>query len=215
MKPKRIAISVGHGYRKISGNDQGCDYECDPGAVNKKIGITEFEAVGLIKNALRSMLKFTSIEVVNIPPATLQERIRIIRAEHRRAFIELAIEIHLNSFRDKRVNGSEVWHCTGDEEGRLASLHFLEGFKKTLSFRNRGVKKSINLAFLRVLRDQGPVAILTEAAFISNHEVATDLKKGILIQKIAWAHALGIWSFVEGIEMANSVEALLETGGTT
>lgn len=185
----RVAISLGHGFGNLFGQ-----FIRDPGAVNKKTGISESEAVGSIGNALRAMLKYSPIEVVNIPRCSLMERIRIINSEHQQKAIDLAIEIHLNGVEDVRLNGTEVWYYPGSTVGNRAASYLLTALEDTLGFHGRGVRSNHTLAFLR---DTKPAAILTEAAFISCDSVAIALDKGSLIPKIAWGHALGIWNFAK------------------
>lgn len=193
----RVAISVGHGF----GYDEMDEYVCDPGAVNEKTGITESEAVGSIRNALRPMLRYSPVEVVEIPRCSLEERIQRINAEHKQGFIELVIEIHLNAPPppvDVEINGTEVWYYPGSVLGNLAAQHLLAALTKTLGFRSRNLCSTHELPFLAETK---PAAVLTEAAFITHDPVAIALDEGSLIPRIAWGHALGIWNFAEAIQM--------------
>jgi len=199
----RIAMSIGHGY----GNNEFGELLYDPGAINKSTGLTEFEAVKQIGFTLWSMLEYSSVEVVTISSCSLEEKIQIINAEHKREFIELAIEIHLNAPSpsvgvetpaiDAAINGTEVWYYPGSAIGNLAAQHLQVALVKTLGFRNRRIRSNHTLAFLRNTK---PAAILTEAAFITHDPVAIALKEGSLVPRIAWGHALGIWNFVEALQ---------------
>lgn len=181
----RVAISTGHGFS----NTKKSGYAIDPGAVNKGVGITEATAVGRCGSLLMEILRDSPIDAVEIPHCSLQERIQIINVLHKKNPFNLAIEIHLNSFYKKSVRGTEVWFCKNSVKGQSAALIMRAAIGEILESKNRGVR-SKNLAFLN---DTLPPAIITEAEFISSPIVADELKTGILIQKIAWAHALGIW----------------------
>ena len=182
----RIAISMGHAFSDSTGKG----FLPDPGYVNEKYRISEAEVVGLCGNLLMDILKYpVGIEAVRIPRCSLKERIKIINTLHRITPFDLAVEIHMNAFRDHRVRGTEAWY----NPNRLKSKNVAKGFahyiSETLQSRNRGARSSTRLAFVR---DVVPTSILTEADFLSNSFVAEDVKN-FLIPKIAWGHARAIW----------------------
>jgi N-acetylmuramoyl-L-alanine amidase len=182
----RVAISMGHAFSDKAGRG----YQLDPGYVNEEYRIPESDVVGLCGRLLMDILKYpVGIEATRIPRCSLEERIEIINAMHQINPFDLAVEIHLNAFRDHRVRGTEVWYNPNQPGGKEAAGNFAYQISRTLRSRNRGAKSSTRLAFVR---NVVPTSVLTESEFLSNSTIAGAVKD-FLIPKIAWGHALTIW----------------------
>lgn len=87
------------------------------------------------------------------------------------ANIDYFLSIHINSFKDEKSNGFEVWHY-GDQE-ELAS-RICKNTCDLTKQKNRGAK--ISQDFI-VLRDTKSKALLIECGFISNYEECQNLLK--------------------------------------
>ena len=185
----KIALSIGHYFKMEKG-----DFSFDIGAMNAKHQITEAEVVFDIRHKLIGLLRSTSIEIIEIPKASLQERIRILNCLHQFEFFDLAIEIHMNAVIDKKIYGSEVLYCPGSIKGKQAASEILAGIMEIAGLKNRGIKERPDLGFLT---ETLPPAVITEADFISNNGVAKRLKTGNLISRIAMGHALGILNLAD------------------
>ena len=189
----RVAISMGHAF-----SQKGSKYQFDPGYVNPKFNISESEVVGLCGDLLIEILKYpVRIEAVRIPRCCLQERINMINALHKEKPFDLAIEIHMNAYRDQRVRGTEVWYDPKRRKSKSAAGVLNRKIVETLHSKDRGIKSSIKFAFLREVL---PTPILTESEFLSNNIVAKEVED-FIIPKIAWAHAGAIWNLTKNPEL--------------
>ena len=179
----RVAISAGHALAL-----KGKKLVSDPGAVNKKYSLTEAKEVGKIQDLIFKISRESAaegLEIIRICRIPLQERIRLINYLHEKCPLDLAVEIHLNASKSKRVSGTEVLYWPSSEKGKFFADVFLSQIAKELSSKKRGIKSRRDLAFLR---NCVPPSIITESEFITNEEVAKLLKKGILQPLIAFAH---------------------------
>lgn len=175
-----VALSVGHGKTTING--QKTD---DPGAVY--YGIEEHRVCQDIVDMVRILCAdFGGVHVYPVTVGTLEEKVNQIN----RLNFDYAIEIHLNAFENPDTTGSEVLYQGGSKTEQRLAEHYASYLSGVLHTRNRGVK-GVNKYFLR---ETNCPAIITEAEFLSNPQIAEGLTKGFLRQCIAFAHAKAIVS---------------------
>jgi len=183
----RVALSAGHGQKKQKGS-----IVRDPGAVNPRVLVNEHALCLRIQTLVRMLLQFTAdIDLTLIPPTILEEKVKLIN----KGKFHLAVEVHLNSSSDRNVSGTEVLYFPGSSWGRLYAARFQEELLYQLQVPDRGIKERKDLYFLRATNCP---AVITEGEFISNDEIARQLKEDFLTERIAFAHAAAIWKIAKG-----------------
>lgn len=168
----RIALSIGH---YISRTRAGA-LQYDPGAVNGSI--TEEEVVGRVGNLLSHALRKKKVDVVCIPRTHLRDRVDIINVFHRMKPIDVAMELHMNSFTNPSAAGTEVLHFPNSEIGMKCALLMSHEISEALSSRNRGARARRDLLFTR---GTVPPAIMIEFDFLSNPTVLENIINGSII----------------------------------
>ena len=178
----RIALSMGH---YISRGRGGLRY--DPGAVNGDV--TEESIVGQVANFLmKDEFLLRDYDLVPIPRTHIVDRVKIVNVFHEIKPFDLAVEIHMNSFSNSSVSGTEVLYYHSDIKSQRYAKIMSASISKRIGSRNRGAKPRVNLAFLR----GAPCpAIMTESEFISNPQVLQRLKRGDFVRDIFRGHAEG------------------------
>ena len=182
----KVALSAGHGKR--IGHAGIIVY--DPGAVY--YGIAEHDVcLGIVNMVFALCNKIPELELIEIPPDTLQEKVSFINAYG----AEVAIELHLNSATDTKVRGTECLYYPGSAEGFKIALQLSKTISTNINTPNRGIKERPDLYFLRKTRCP---AVVLEADFLSNKNFATEITEGFVRQKIAYALAYFMFLMSKG-----------------
>jgi len=109
---------------------------------------------------------------------------------------DCVVSIHQNSYHEEYVKGAQVFYYGSSEEGkRLAET--LQ--KKLISYvdpENHRQAKA-NSSYYLLKKTEVPIVIV-ECGFLSNWEEAKKLQEDSYQNKIAWAVAMGILSYLEG-----------------
>ncbi|RLG69650.1 MAG: hypothetical protein DRO04_03080 [Candidatus Iainarchaeum archaeon] len=173
----KVALSAGHGKKEgVAGI-----IVYDPGAVY--YGMAEHDVCLEIVEMVSSLCNhIPNLELVLIPPDTLHEKVAHVNASG----ADCAFEVHLNSATDTRVRGTEVLHFPGSSKGFKIATELSKWLSDFIGSPNRGPKPRSDPYFLK--RTKCP-AVIVEAEFLSNENVARELSEGFLKQKIAYALA--------------------------
>ncbi len=98
------------------------------------------------------------------------------------------ISIHMNSFGNSSISGTEIYHYRGDKEGEILSNFIMENMVKALGTVNKGVKTED----FYLLRSITTSSIHIEVAYLTNPEEETKLLDEKYIESIAASIAKGI-----------------------
>lgn len=97
---------------------------------------------------------------------TLAEKIEMI---NRMRNIDLAIELHWNSFSSPQVQGSEAFYAHGDDQAWIAAEKYCQVFQEVSGISTRGAKKDYESQYKKLgwCRDVNFPSILVENEFIT------------------------------------------------
>lgn len=173
----RLVINIGHGGG-------------DPGAVNKKLGVTENSFNRELGNCLKQQWPFF-VRLIEQSEAGLNQLVRDINSMDP----TLVVSLHCNAAEAATATGTETlyWY-TSTSSRRLAECVQAQ-MVAALGLPNRGAKPRDNLA---VLRDTKCPAIIVEPFFISNE--ADYQKAKANIEKLAKAIIKGVSNYVGNID---------------
>lgn len=174
---RRIAISVGH---------VGSDEES---AKHPEIGVTEVQSCLRIFGILQAMLdEYRDLEVVYAPTnLNLQHRIEMLNDEHAALAIDIAVELHLNAFTDRNVDGCECLYFPTDATGQAWAEKFQAELVGALMARDRGTKAFDNEKRNGFVRLLDCPSVIVEPLFISNDDRAQQIVNGDAVHRIAFA----------------------------
>jgi N-acetylmuramoyl-L-alanine amidase len=150
-----ITLDPGHGEISPAGND--------PGAVNRKLKLTERDVVRTQANILTELLssKGATVRILeNNTTKTLQQLGADAAGSH--AFVSL----HLNAFNGNAQGHEVLIHTKATEADAKFAMFVSNELGSRLAIPNRGVKRQ-NLAILYAVAYHIP-AILTESFFIDS-----------------------------------------------
>lgn len=205
MSKFRIAISVGHGKKR-----QGLSLINDPGARNPNSDLSEFTVCKKYRKILIELLSYDKrFEFFAVTPnIPLDSRIRVINSLHKDKPFDLAIELHMNSYKRPEPNYAEIYHYATLHNGETISSikgkkygdAFLEAVISELQFgdgKNDGLSEPFGDEEWETHRYgfvKGciPPALIIEPAFISNDMVSNGIILGGLIPSIGIACYRGL-----------------------
>lgn len=167
--------------------DPGHGGEKNPGIIGAK-GLMEKDVNLQIAEVLKEILqnsgakvKVTREEDIYVP---LSKRARIAN-ENRPDFF---ISIHMNSFTNPSISGTEVYHYRGDKQGEILASFIIRKMTQELKTINKGVKT----ADFYLLKSVTTSAVHLEVAYLSNPQEEKKLTDKKYIEKIAKSIADGI-----------------------
>lgn len=183
----KIGLSVGHGAAW-----EGGEMVKDNGARHPEIGVTEFDSCFRIFRILCALLS-THIPTGLITAPTevpLKQRVIHLNLEHHhRTKLDVAIELHLNAYADRDVDGVECCYWPESDRGLEAASALCDSISGAIGGRNRGPKERDDLFFLSAL---APPAVIVESYFITNDKRANETLTGDLVQRAAWGIFQGL-----------------------
>lgn len=157
----KIAIDPGHG---MSNRQRGV---YDPGATHIENGIRHEEAAIVLKYGLvlKDVFRAKGHQIFMTRDDAEDHAPVGMRAKNaKNAGCTTLISIHLNDFDDDAANGLEVLYRDSDDKTFAQKLQ--NRLLAITSFKNRGIKKRVDLAILKL---QGSVALI-ELGFIANDD---------------------------------------------
>jgi len=158
----RVIINAGH-----SDSDSGAIYDRDKGLI-KEAGINR-----KIRDQLESILLENGIGNLIVPDELdLEESIEWVNREFPELDDGLAISIHLNSYDDPNVGGTEAFYYEGSERSEKIARELSHQVAESMKIANRGAKPDTQAAARRLawIKDTKPWAVLVEVCFLSNAE---------------------------------------------
>lgn len=209
MNKFRLALSTGHGKKRLP------DHTIidDPGAVNDNL--TEIYVCRQYRAALLSLLQLDArFEVIPIQLGlALDQRIFLINGWHRERRIDLAVELHMNSFTDPSADYTEIYHYATQVNGETVSSHWgrLYGNKLltplTVELRARdGRHDAVSEPFgdeewerhrWGFVRGCAPPALIIEPAFLSNPDRYDQILNGDFYSRAAIGIYRGLTACLE------------------
>lgn len=120
---KRIVLVVGHSFKS-------------QGAVNEKLGITEYE---YCMNLALELFKHEEDEEVDLILKARNKSYESLIHEINTLNADLVIELHLNAY-NKKVQGTEVLYAKTSGKSKEIAKIFQEELVKNLKLPNRGIK---------------------------------------------------------------------------
>ncbi len=170
-----IVIDPGHGGEK------------NPGVIGEK-GLKEKDINLDISKYIKSLLeelgakaKLTREEDVYV---SLGKRAKIANTDRPDFFVS----IHMNSFANSTISGTEVYHYRGDKQGEILSNFIIEKMSKDLKTVNKGVKT----ADYYLLRSVTTSVAHIEVDYLTNHLEEEKFMKKEYIERVAKAIVDGI-----------------------
>lgn len=103
------------------------------------------------------------------------------------------ISIHMNSFTNSNIAGTEIYHYRGDKEGENMSNFIIRNMEEKIGCVNRGVK----VADFYLLKTVTKSALHIEVEYLTNLEEEKKLMKYDYLKSIAKAIALGITEYYD------------------
>lgn len=175
---RRIGISVGH----VGEQD-------NPPAEHPDIGIKESFACLRVLRILQVMLdEYRDVETVIAPiDQSLVERIAYLNVAHEDAPIDIAIELHMNAFTDRNVDGCECLYLSTDATAQAWAEKIQEELVSELSAHDRGAKAFDNRSRNGFIRMTNCPAVIIEPLFISNDRRAQEIINSDAVHRIAIA----------------------------
>ncbi len=178
----KVAIIAGHGLN-------------DPGAVNSRLDLNEHEIVQQIVHNCVDQLNAKGIHWIS-SNGSLHDKVELCNVLE----VDLALEIHLNSFRDSTVGGAELLVANLNSRS-VPTAQRIQTSLVELGLNDRGVKVGYfrgnrKKGLLYFLRTTKMPAIIVECFFLSNDdeaqmysnritEIAQSIVNGIMNQEIA------------------------------
>lgn len=105
---------------------------------------------------------------------------------------DLFISIHLNSFKQKSVNGTETFYSNGSLKGKEVAKLIHDQIIKDVGLRDRGIRGED----FSILRNVKAPTVLIELGYITNKNDETMLNNSFYQQKFAEAIAKGILNYL-------------------
>lgn len=177
----RIIISAGHGAG-------------DPGAVTSST--TEAKEMIAIRDRVVSELRGRGFEVLWVPDdLTLRQTISWINSRATR--LDVALEIHADSFTNPDVRGASVFHIANNPERQKHAEIMLTAYRRRVpQIPNRGVKPDTasGVGRLAICRDVIPPSLLMELGFLSNPTDRSILQNKRTEVAVGVADGLAAWS---------------------
>lgn len=154
---KTVVLSAGHSLE-------------DPGAICPwDQNITEAKLTMAITQKAATVLRMKGIGVLEVPnELDLQPTIDWINSRPNK--IDLAVEVHINSFKDGNAYGVEGWYYNKDQASKNLAARIVDGIMAETGLSVRGVKDETTnrwglLGFIHYTK---PLAALIECGFITN-----------------------------------------------
>lgn len=170
----KICIDPGHGG-------------LDSGAVGPT-GLRESEVAWRISSMVADLLLRHDIEVIftreGDTRVSLDKRVQIANSSN----VDYFVSIHLNSAKNPKATGTEVYAYNKASEGNVLAQHILDSLVDSIKLPNRGIKYDR----LQVVATTKMPAVLVEVAFINNIEEEKLLKDDDFIENAAVGIARGI-----------------------
>ncbi|RKD25490.1 stage II sporulation protein D [Caminicella sporogenes DSM 14501] len=180
LSNKVIVIDPGHGGEENTGN------------IGNN-GLMEKDVVLKIALKLSKILKDIGAEVILTRKedtyVSLNERAKISNKIRPDFFLS----IHMNSFGNSSISGTEIYHFRGDKEGEGLSSLIIEKLSEKIGTINKGVKT----ADFYLLRTVTTTAIHLEVSYITNPEEEKKFMDNYYIDLAAQAIAEGIKEYYE------------------
>ncbi len=177
----KIALSIGHGKRVSTAGI----IVYDPGAVY--YGISEHDICLEIGEMIHTLCSgIPGLDLAMIPVGTLQEKVAHVNA----LVPDALLELHFNSATDTKVRGVETLYFPGSPKGRKIAVEILGYIANLAALSSRGIKEREDLYILKKTRCP---AVVVELEFLSNENVARELKEGFLRQRLAYAVSYGLF----------------------
>ena len=171
---RRIGISVGH---------VGPDEE---GASHNEIGVTEEQTCRRVLHVLKSMLdEYRDVEAVYAPvDLNLSHRIEFLNGHHAEAGIDISLELHLNAFTDRSVDGCECLYFPTSMTGKAWADKLQGELVQMLTAKDRGSKAFDNRERNAFVRQTTMPSVIIEPFFITNDDRAKQSVVGDAVQRI-------------------------------
>jgi len=204
MSAFRLAVSVGHTTTM-------------PGARHKGTDLNEHDVCMRYRAPLMELLAADRRvnEFMVQPDVPLSERIRIINDVHRRTPFDLAIELHMNSFRRPEPNYTEVYHFARKNSGKTVSSKMGRAYGDTFLVELQyamGLSDGKNDGLSEPFGDEPwererygfvkgciPPALVIEPAFLSNDDMAKAIIAEDLIARMAIGCYEGVAACIEEV----------------
>lgn len=181
-----VLVCAGHGFKENG---------LDTGAVSD--GLLECVVNAAIVRRITEMAFSCHLPVIGYSGFTYPIKTQWIKSV--RKYFHLAIDVHVNWYESKRVNGVEVLiherHKRNDVRRTAEAL--CQTISQELSYRNRGVKFRHDLEFLNVLYPAP--AMVSESGFLSNSDCWEDIVRGEFVEKVALAHIKFISDYIREV----------------
>lgn len=197
-----IAIDAGHGGR-------------DPGVVSKK-GDLEKDINLSLAIKLKRLMESEGAKVVmvresdealykdgdtNKKVADMRNRVKKVNDSK----ADLFVSIHVNSYVDEKVYGSQVFYLKGDEESsKLANL-IQKNLNKIRSDKE-GKEAKANKSYY-LLKNINAPAVIAECGFLSNEEELALLKEESYQEKVAWSIHMGVMEYYNDTNILEDCES--------
>lgn len=110
----------------------------DNGAVNTKIGKTEYQIVLAVSQKLFAMEDFDKHDIIF---KNRNKSYGMLPAEINSWGPDLIMELHLNAASDSKVQGTEVLIAKGSSKGKFYGQIVLNSLLDEFGFKNRGIKE--------------------------------------------------------------------------
>ena len=118
---------------------------------------------------------------------------------------DLFVSIHVNSYVDEKVYGSQVFYLKGDEESsKLANL-IQKNLNKIRSDKE-GKEAKANKSYY-LLKNINAPAVIAECGFLSNEEELALLKEESYQEKVAWAIHMGVMEYYNDTNILEDCES--------
>ena len=185
--PKKILVlDAGHGGY-------------DSGSIGSK-GIMEKNITLAVALKVGAILKENNIDIVytresdNVPWPANEKKDLAARANiSNNRKVDLFISIHLNSFKQKSVNGTETFYSNGSLKGKEAAKLIHDQIIKDVELHDRGIRGE-NFSLLRNVKAP---TVLIELGYITNKNDEMMLNNSFYQQKFAEAIAKGILNYID------------------
>ncbi len=156
---KRVVVVPGHSFE-------------DPGAVNDKLGLREYDCVLEMALELFSEDRWKDIDVIlkgRNSYATLPKEINSLNPDY-------VIELHLNAANGKS-QGTEVLYCGASTRGKQMAEIIQERLAEALEYPDRGVKVvEKGQRGAKILWDTKAPCVIVESCFIDSLNRKKELK---------------------------------------
>jgi N-acetylmuramoyl-L-alanine amidase len=186
LQKKSIVLDAGHGGY-------------DPGSIGSN-GIMEKDITLSIALKVGDILKKNNIDVVytrksdDVPWPSNEKKDLAARAAISNSLqADLFISIHLNSFKQEIVKGTETFYSNGSSKGKEASQLVHNQIIKDIGLVDRGIRSDD----FSLLRNVKAPTVLLELGYISNKSDEILLNNSSYQEKFAESIAKGVLNYIE------------------